>query len=588
MVTPDERIAEHLIAVYGEEEAACLLPLLRARLDEFSRRHPALRENVRPPEERLTQGDAILITYGDSISEPGVPPLRSLAEVLHDTIAGVITGVHILPFCPYSSDDGFSVIDYAAVDPALGAWEDVERLGDSFRLMFDLVINHISRHSAWFQAFVAGDPDFADAFIAVEPGIDLSQVVRPRTLPLLTAVQTADGEKQVWTTFSDDQMDLNYADPRTLLHMLDVLLLYAARGAEIIRLDAIAYLWKIIGTSCIHLEQTHRMVRLFRAVLDAVAPGVMLITETNVPHAENISYFGNGSDEAQMVYQFPLPPLALHAIARGDATYLTQWAAALEAPSPRTTFYNFTASHDGIGVRPVEGILPPDEVEILCQRVLAHGGHVSYRNNPDGSQSAYELNISYFDALSNPTSGEPLQRQVDRFMVSQAIMMALQGVPAVYVHSLYGSRSDHAGVARTGRYRSINREKLVRIDLETDLADPASLRSRVLGAYRSLLQARAAQPAFHPNATQEVLTLHPAVFALWRTIPAGGQSVLCLHNVSGDEVAVSLPLNLPDDAASLRDTITGMDYPLSQDGLALTLAPYGVLWLTASAPDVIQ
>jgi sucrose phosphorylase len=201
--------------------------------------------------------------------------------VLEKYARGVITGVHVLPFFPYSSDDGFSVIDYTAVNPDFGTWADVERLGRNFRLMFDAVINHISAHSGWFQEFLKGNPGFADYFIVVEEGTDLSQVVRPRALPLLTSVQTAHGERLVWTTFSADQIDLNYANPDVLLEIIEILLLYVEKGAEIIRLDAIAYLWKKIGTPCIHLEETHRVVKLFRTVFDAVAPHVMLITRTS-------------------------------------------------------------------------------------------------------------------------------------------------------------------------------------------------------------------------------------------------------------------------------------------------------------------
>jgi sucrose phosphorylase len=358
--------------------------------------------------------------------------------------------VHILPFFPYSSDDGFSIIDYTAVNPEWGTWADIRQLGEHVRLMFDAVINHISCQSEWFQGFLRDDPQYAGFFIIVDGGADLSMVVRPRALPLLTPVETSTGKRFVWTTFSEDQIDLNFGNPEVLLRLVDVLLLYVEQGAEFIRLDAIAYLWKRLGTPCIHLEEAHRVVKLLRAVMDAVAPGVLLITETNVPHDENISYFGDGTDEAQMVYQFSLPPLTLHAFLTGNATYLTRWATTLQPFSSETTFFNFLASHDGIGVRPAEGILPPEEVQRLVDTTLAHGGFVSHKTDGDGAQSVYELNISYFDALSDPRDNEPLALQVDRFLAAQAIMLALQGVPGIYVHSLFGSRSD--GAYRTPRF----------------------------------------------------------------------------------------------------------------------------------------
>ena len=594
-MAPETRILDHLTFLYGADRAPALLERLCAILDRFRQRTARWSAGEwSAARERLTERDVILITYGDQVTEPDRPPLQALAEVLDQYVGGAITGVHVLPFFPYSSDDGFSVMDYTTVDPALGTWADVERLGSSFRLMFDAVINHISAQSGWFQGFLSGDPEFADFFIVVEEGTDLSQIVRPRALPLLTRVQTARpstgsghlGEQLVWTTFSADQIDLNYANPDVLLKVIEILLLYVEKGARIIRLDAIAYLWKKIGTSCIHLEETHRVVKLLRAVLDAVAPHVILITETNVPHRENVSYFGDGSDEAQMVYQFTLPPLVLHTFHTGDASYLSRWAAGLSTPSASTTFFNFLASHDGIGVRPVEGILTTSEVQALVERTLAHGGYVSYKTEPDGGQTVYELNISYFDALSDPRATEPLDLQVRRFLASQAIMLSLAGVPGIYVHSLFGSRSYRAGVEQTGRYRSINREKLRRHRLEQALADPASLRHRVLYPYLHLIRTRAAHRAFHPNGPQQVLSLPPALFVLIRSSPDGSKMLLCVHNVSGSGQPLSIKLGtLPfPHAGRMRDLITGAVFPVNASGeLSLQVAPYQVLWLTGSA-----
>ncbi len=579
MPTPEGRICDHLAFLYGQEGQAVADRLLE-RLAAFRREHPALTQGRIPPAERLTEKDVILITYGDQVQAPHRLPLDSLRAFLAERVGGLIRAVHILPFFPYSSDDGFSVIDYYQVDPRLGTWEEVRGIARDFRLMVDAVVNHVSRHSEWFRRYCAGDPSFAQAFIAVPDGVDLSQVVRPRALPLLTPVKTASGIKNIWTTFSADQMDVNAADPATLLRLLDVLLFYVAQGAEILRLDAIAFLWKKIGTPCLHLEETHRVVKLMRAMLDEVAPNVMLITETNVPHAENISYFGDGYDEAQMVYQFPLPPLALYSLHRGSAAVMTRWAQGLALPSEETTFYNFTASHDGIGVRPLEGILPPEEIQWLADRTVTHGGLVSYRSRPDGSLAPYELNCSYLDAVSNPQGGEPLERQVQRFLVSQAIALALQGVPAVYFHSLFGSRNWQEGVRRTGRNRTINREKLDRACLEEALDDPSSVRALVFNAYSRLLKVRTAEGAFHPQSAQKVVALDDRLFALWRLPREGEGAVLCLHNVSADRFTLSMaqegsPLA---GASAVRDLLTGQRIPLS-GGLSFSIEPYGIYWL---------
>lgn len=545
-----ERLLEHLTALYGAEAAPALLARLRERLEAYRGRIPV------PPVTALTERDALLITYGDQVRAEGEAPLRTLADFCARHLAGVVSGIHILPFYPWTSDDGFSVVDYRAVDPALGTWDDLARFR-RFRLMFDAVINHMSTQSAWFQGFIAGDPRYRDFFVTVEGSPDLSRVVRPRALPLLTRFNTAAGERAVWTTFSDDQVDLNYANPEVLLEIVDVLLFYVAHGAEFLRLDAIAYLWKEIGTTCIHRPQTHQVIQLFRAVLDDIAPPsserearsasppqaplaphVRLITETNVPHRDNLSYFGDGTNEAQLVYNFALPPLTLHALHTGDARVLSEWAAGLRLPSDRVTFFNFLASHDGIGLNPARGILPEREIDALVERVRAHGGLVSYKHNADGTHSPYELNINYFDALSDPNGAEPLSVQIDRFLCAQAILLALIGVPGIYFHSLFGSRGWPEGVRQTGRNRTINREKCERDALERELADPASLRARVFGRCRDLLRARAASPAFHPHGQQEILEDGPAVFAVRRTSPDGAHRVLCLHNVSAEPQAV--------------------------------------------------
>ncbi len=572
-------IRGHLNFIYGEATAGPVFEQLIARLEAFRQQHPDMAQGG-DPAQRVTERDSILITYGDQIQEPDKAPLQSLAKVLAANLEGVINAVHILPFYPYSSDDGFSVIDYKQVNPDFGDWQDVAAIEEHFRLMFDAVINHISAESDWFRGFLQGDPKYKNYFITVDPSTDLSGVTRPRALPLLTPVETNEGTKQVWTTFSADQIDINYENPDVLLEIIDVLLFYVAKGAELIRMDAIAYMWKEIGTSCIHLPQTHRIMQLFRTVLDVVAPDVVIITETNVPHKENVSYFGDGQNEAQMVYNFSLPPLILHTFHTGDASVMQQWAAELEALPDTATFFNFIASHDGIGVRPVEGILAPEEVEHLVKKTLEHGGQVSYKNNPDGSQSAYELNITLFDALSRPDSDEPVAVQIDRFIASQAIMLALVGVPGIYVHSLFGSHNNRIGFAETGRARTLNREKWLRSEVEAVLANPDSYSNQIFRRYVELLKARAARPAFHPNGEQRILSDSPALFALLRTAPDGSERVLGLHNITAQEQVFTATLSdLTINSEALRNILSGETVEVKGDRLQLTLQPYEVRWL---------
>jgi glycosidase len=445
-------------------------------------------------------------------------------------------------------------------------------------LMFDAVFNHMSAQGDWFQKFLRGDPAFRDFFVTVEGSPDLSRVVRPRALPLLTEFQATDGPRKVWTTFSADQVDLNARNPQVLLALVDALLFYVEQGAKFIRLDAIAYLWKEVGTICIHLPQTHQIIQLLRAVLDELAPQVMLITETNVPHADNLSYFGDGTNEAQLVYNFALPPLVLHSLATGNAAKLTRWARSLQLPSDRVTFFNFLASHDGIGLNPARGILSDAEIEALVQRAQDHGGFVSYKHNSDGTKSPYELNITYFDALSNPASNEPLETQIARFMCAQAIMLSLAGVPGIYFHSLFGSRGDRAGADASGIPRRINRQKSDRDTLETGLATP-SLRRSVFGFYKELLQKRRLCPAFNPSASQEVIACDDRIFAVLRTSADKSSVMLCLHNVSNESVPIRA--KLPEHVAKLfEERRMSVGNPVEA-----TLSPYETSWVSSCAEN---
>jgi sucrose phosphorylase len=540
---------------------------------------------AKPGIPELTQRDALLITYADQVRHAGEPPLNTLAEFCVRHLKGTVSGVHLLPFYPWSSDDGFSVKDFLAVEPSYGTWEDIARLGADFDLMFDAVFNHVSAQGEWFQRFLADDPRYRDFFISVAGSPNLSPVVRPRALPLLTEFSTTTGPKKVWTTFSAEQVDLNFKNPEVLLAVLEALLFYVSRGARFIRLDGIAFLWKEIDTTCLHLPQTHRIIQLLRAVLDEVAPHVLLITETNVPHADNVSYFGDGTNEAQLVYNFALPPLVLHAIQTGNAEKLTLWAQSLTLPSDRVTFFNFLASHDGIGLNPVRGILNDAEIDALVRRTLEHGGLISYKDMPDGTRLPYEMNINYLDALSNPAQSEPAELAARKFLTAHAILLSLQGVPGIYFHSLFGSRGDRLGAEASGIPRRINREKLDRVRLEAELNETRSLRGCVWSGMKKLLRIRRAQSAFHPQAVQRVLATDGRVFAVCRIPPEKNERVLCLHNVSAQPVFATGLIAEVTSALAWTDLLTGRHYnPGGASEPPVELGAFQTLWLHATNP----
>jgi len=561
-----------LAKIYGEHQASILVDEIIALLQ-----HVAAQPRPRR-DERWDQDDVILISYGDSICQPGVPPLRTLRGFLEKHLSGRISAVHLLPFFPYSSDDGFSVIDYLQVNPALGDWEEVRALGRSFTLMIDLVINHVSRESLWFIDFLNNRPPACYYFIEMDPSVDLSEVVRPRKSNILTPVHTHRGLKHVWSTFSEDQIDFNFANPNVLLEFVRILLFYLQQGGRFIRLDAVAFLWKKTGTNCINLPETHELIKVLRTLMELAAPQSVLLTETNLPSTQNLSYFGDG-DEAHMVYQFSLAPLLLHALFQGDSRYLRDWATGRCEPPPGCTFLNFTASHDGIGLRPAEGLLAPEEIGALIDAMRRFGGFVSMKSNPDGSESPYEINIALFDAFKGCCNGID-QWQIARLLCSQTVMLGLKGIPALYIHSLLATPNDLAGVENSGRTRSINRRRWQLDELEGRLADPSTPQQIVFQELRRLLRIRRHQEAFHPDAAQQIVDLGDACFALWRTSRDGHQNLLAISNLTDRPLAL--------DLAAQTARFPGRSWvDLLRDGLEIdvtrtvTLRPYQSLWLTS-------
>jgi glucosylglycerate phosphorylase len=575
-----DALRAHLERLYAAEVVDATLPHLVDLLDRFAGAHPQAGRRDRGP---FDETDVWVIAYGDHVREPGRAPLATLADFLAQRTAGAVGGVHLLPHYPWTSDDGFAVVDHTEVDPELGDWEDVERLGSRLRLMLDAVVNHTSASSPWFRGWLQDDPEFADFYVSVAEDAALDEVVRPRTTPLLTPFPARKGVRHAWTTFGPDQVDLNYANPEVLLRVTEILLGYVGHGASALRLDAIAFLWKRPGTGCIHLPETHEVIRLWRTILDAVAPGTLLVTETNVPHVENLSYFGDGTDEAHLVYQFPLPPLVLHAFRGGDASVLRAWLETLTTPSSETTFLNFLASHDGIGLRPIEGLLPAAEVERLAAAISAEGGGVSYRAMPGRGPFPYELNSTYFDALNPPTSTEPLERQVARFLAAQSLLLSLAGVPAIYLHSLLGSRNWTAGVEASGHPRTINREKLDRAEVDAALDDPGSRGAAVFSGIVARIAARVAEPAFHPAGAQRLLPTPPGLVAFERDAVDGSRTVLCIHSVTDQpqrlelSSADGLTVRGPLVELCTHERLAGPGP--GGDSMDLLLEPYGVRWL---------
>ena len=572
-----DKVKHHLEFIYADVDLPLTIDQLAVSLmktigidDEVDIAQPQSHYNY------WDEDDIIMITYGDSVIDGDERPLVTLNRFLHRYCKNTVNNVHILPFFPYSSDDGFSVIDYSSVNESLGTWEDIEAIAKDYGLMTDLVINHCSARSAWFDNFVKGEGTGSDFFFTADPADDLSMVTRPRVSPLLRETETAKGTKHVWWTFSHDQVDFDFRNPNVLLAFVDIIRLYIDKGAKLFRLDAVAFLWKIVGTNCINLPQTHEVIRLLRTLIEHVDPSIIIITETNIPNRENLTYFGN-ANEAHAIYNFSLPPLLVNTLVSGDCKYLKSWMMSMPPAQNGTAYFNFIASHDGIGLRPAEGLLSDEEISELVHTMQNFGGKISWRASDHGQQKPYEINITLFDALQGTIKG-PDRWQIDRFICAHAIMLGMEGIPGLYIHSLLGTSNDYEKVANTGQNRSINRRRWELTELEALLDSPYSQHHKVLTRLSQLIRVRKAQPAFHPNATQFTLQLGNQIFGYWRQSLDRKQSVFCISNISDEEQSVLLSdINLIG-TDNWIDLITRQEIALSSS--FLQMKPYQTLWIS--------
>lgn len=583
-----KRMRGRLASLYGEEQAELFMPELERILKvHYAHKPPDMLEKEErfDPRERFSEKDLILITYGDIVKRDGKTTLSTLHDFVDIFDKGTVNTLHILPFFPYSSDRGFAVVDFRRVNPRLGDWHDIRDAKQRYDLMFDSVLNHASSRSELFREFLKGNPRYRDFFIAYDSPDGLtpeerSKIFRPRTSDLLSPFDTYNGKKWLWTTFSADHIDLNYRNPDVLMHILDGLLFYIRRGADILRLDAVTYLWAEPGTTSIHLPQTHEIVKLLRDAVDSVASGVALITETNVPHEHNVSYFGDGTDEAHMIYNFALPPLVLFTFYSGNAAAISRWAEQLETPSPLATYFNILDTHDGIGLMGARGILSAEEIDLLLREAEKRDAYISYRTTEAGTEEPYEINATWWGVL-NGDDIDDRELQVKRYLASRSIALVLKGVPGIYVHGAIGTPNDHERVRSTGIKREVSRGLIDSDAMKRELSDPQSRLSLVTGGGNRLYTIRTGHRAFHPRGKQRVLSIVAEVFSVLRTSPEGDEQILALINVTGRECPIEIPLGSLGihHGTDWIDLISDRRFTAPAGRLKITLGPYDILWL---------
>ena len=301
-------------------------------------------------------------------------------------------------------------------------------------------------------------------------------------------------------------------------------------GVTIFRLDAIAYLWKESGTKCINLNKTHEIIKLLRVISGLLNTQTLIVTETNLPEKENLSYFGK-NDEANWIYNFSLPPLLIHAFLFENNSYLYNWSKKLPRSKNGNCYLNFIASHDGIGMRPTEGLLSSKALKDFLYRLKKNGSKFSYRKIQNKSKKIYEANITVFDALKK-TNYDNGKFSFERYISAHSIMIAFEGVPAVYFNSIFGTSNDEAKFVITGNNRDVNRYKWNLKNISNKLNNKDSKEYYFYKKISNLLSIKKKQKAFHPNASRENINLGPKIFCFKRESINKKQTIICITNLS--------------------------------------------------------
>jgi len=527
--------------------------------------------------ELWSANDVLLIAYPDNLSSQNTSPLQCLKNFLGEHLSDTISIVHVLPFFPSTSDDGFSIQNYFEVDKKFGDWSDLNNLTEHSTLMADLVLNHCSVKNEWFIGYQNGNPMYENFFCTVDEDFDLTNIVRPRSSPLKEKFLINGEEKNIWCTFSRDQVDLNFKNPEVLRKLLDVIFWYIENGVRVLRLDAVAFIWKTSGTTGLNALQAHLIVRLIRILVDYVDRGIILITETNLPVHENLSYFGNGN-EAHWIYNFTLPPLSIFTLMFGDATQMRKWSMGMPPALPNTAYLNFLSSHDGIGLRPIEGVLTDQQIDQMVSQLEHNGSLFSWRNVTQSEQKIYEANITLFDSLRLTPSDPTGEFKIQRYLAANSIMLGFEGVPAFYLNAMFATGNDIEEVNKNCSNRAINRHKWSKTELEKRLKSPNKIENLVLNSLKNLISKRKIQPAFHPNATQFTLQLESCFFGVWRQSIDRSQSIFAITNVTHLEQNLSLShLNLVF-SDRWYDIISGDEITNSES--VLSFLPYQTYWIS--------
>lgn len=412
-----------------------------------------------------------LITYADRLAGD----LPGLSRLLDGELAGLFGGVHVLPFfTPFDgSDAGFDPDDHTAVDPRLGTWSDVAELGDDLDVMVDVIVNHVSAHSPQFIDWLArGEQSaYADMFLTLSTVFpdgaterDLLRLYRPRPGLPFTTVTMGDGSRRLaWTTFTSTQMDIDVTSKSGRAYLTAVLDRLAQAGAASVRLDAVGYAIKKAGTSSFMTADTF-------AFIDELSGwchdrGLEVLVEVHSYYRSQIEI----ARKVDLVYDFALPPLVLHALTTGDPGPLHKWLQV----RPRNCV-TVLDTHDGIGVidvgadsddRSREGLLTPEQIHDLVEAIHDNSGGTSRQATGAAASNVdlYQVNCTYYDALA---------RADEAYLIARALQFFTPGIPQVYYVGLLAGPNDMDLLARTNVGRDVNRQYYTPTEISQQLARP--------------------------------------------------------------------------------------------------------------------
>lgn len=630
-----KKIKNTLIQVYGHEKAECAYKKMMELFDakrESETAEESLKVNC--GRNALSEDDATLICYANSVaSRNGISPLGALKKFYdnHD-LKKAFSSTHLLPFFPWDTDRGFSVKDYYEVAEENGTWDDIEELSKSTELMFDFVANHASIRNPIVQKAILAAvlpkdhpkydevkkfKDFVFVYTEENKPTDdeLSALSRPRAYPALTPfiVFEKDGELladlenkdhvhvkrgeidligtgYVWTTFSrgkrEDgtektrQVDLNFLNPLVLVESLKILMFYAEKKARFIRLDAIGYIWKQIGRPSIHEDQCHLLLEVIKDFLSLVTPEVVTVAEVNEAQEMFFRYLGKGDHEqADLVYQFTHFPLAVYGLHTGDASYYKEWLKTIGHVEGRQ-FVTILGSHDGLGLKPVRGILPESEIERFGDILVdEYKAMPNYAYLPGGKRIVYEACGTPWDLINK--SDLDLDTAIKRYKLVVAMGLTVRGIPGIYINGLLGA-NNYFPEEGLDENRTVNREIFSYNALTETLNDKSSQESRVFEMVKELLAIRRRESAFSLNAKAIIIPEYhnQSIVAAELFSADNMERILCCYNVSSEPQRLTIPKLTSRGTGKWKNLLEPHEERcFDREVIDIELEPYQALWL---------